>query len=81
MEALRRDIAAQEAELEQTRAERARMEEHERDLHDARSARLAADRRLAEVLASRSWHWTAPLRAGLDMLIAVKRWLPSGRRQ
>ena len=53
---------------------RARMEEHER-------ARLSVDRRLVEILASRSWRWTALLRAGLDMLIAVKRRLPSGRRQ
>ena len=112
MDALRRDIGAHVAELEEARAvaaerdaelartrlsvsslreeldrERhrvadlaatvtalsARMEEHER-------ARLSADQRLAEILTSRSWQWTAPLRAALDVLIAVKRWLPSGRR-
>lgn len=92
MDALRRDIGAhvavaaeRDAELAGTRLsltslreeldrERARIEQHER-------ARLSADRRVEEVLMSRSWRWTAPLRAGLGMLIAVKRWLPSGRRQ
>ena len=106
MGALRRDMGAQVAELEQTRAvaeervaelartrlsltslgeeldrERHRVAERAASITDLRARMEEHDRHLAEILASRSWRWTAPLRAGLATLIAVRRWLLSGGRR